>query len=395
MAAKPTAAQATDALKLYSAGERCIEIALQTGLSTNQVTYIVKKAGLAGTAPKKFPRLTDVVRQQVIEMYVSGKKQREVADAFGIGEHQVENACKAAGVSRGRFQKLSRDAHAEIARLYAAGSTSGELAIKYGVRREAIWHITNKFKVTRDIGEAMRHVLSKRTDEVWKQCAEKTRNALLGRRYDDARTQAFAKGRERKMVRFAYGEAALAKMLLERNLQPIPQKACGKYNIDIAVGTVAVEIMLVTSANTINGARYRKRSEYLLKSGWNILYILCRRWPNVAREAISETSADLVANFVQSTKSHPAALREYRVIRSTGHPVATCQLNINQVPVVMTSRHTLDIGQHADVTWEAMGDGYIPNLGFRYSSVASPGSGLNLPLDTVPKTPMCFSESDS
>ena len=66
-------------------------------------------------------------------------------------------------------------------------------------------------------------------------------------------------------------ERVLDEMLQAFGHHPVPQKAIGPYNVDLAVGSVAVEVL----GGEWHGykPRHRERTEQILDAGWSMVFV--------------------------------------------------------------------------------------------------------------------------
>ena len=139
-----------------------------------------------------------------------------------------------------------------------------------------------------------------------------------------------AQTREFRKIGVSDSERALARMLKTRGIAAIPQKAIGPYNVDLAAGTVAVEIFGGGwHAYGIHKRRTPERLRYILDEGWNLLII----WDLVGRWPIDDGGADYVAAFVEETSSDPAIRGQYRVIWGDGKAAATDGVDVDDLTV--------------------------------------------------------------
>lgn len=122
-------------------------------------------------------------------------------------------------------------------------------------------------------------------------------------------------------------EADMIQWLTEEGISVTPQKAIGPYNIDIAIdeSRIAVEIFGGNwHATDRHAARFAKRMEYLLRSGWTVIVIwACKGWGG--KTLWSRASADYVIALHKVNRSRESASGEKHVIRGDGKttPVAT------------------------------------------------------------------------
>lgn len=107
----------------------------------------------------------------------------------------------------------------------------------------------------------------------------------------------------------------------------IPQKSFDAYNIDIAVGNVAVEIH-VNSGHPHNNPYFRNRIIKLLKGGWNVFYI------KITKQGFNECSLKQLVSFIQFSGKYPTSCRKYGVVRGTGEIIAVGQLNENDITFI-------------------------------------------------------------
>lgn len=94
---------------------------------------------------------------------------------------------------------------------------------------------------------------------------------------------------------------------------PVKQKAVGPYNIDIAIGTVAVEVVR-TPNSPFADPHIRKRTKKLIESNWAVIQVWVTRIENPDIPAILKQLVSLL-QFLQRNKS---SRRKYWVVRGTG-----------------------------------------------------------------------------
>ena len=157
------------------------------------------------------------------------------------------------------------------------------------------------------------------------------------RSYEDLCLRAL--GKERNPPTMSRWEKFFSDWLLLQKIPFIYSKACGKYNIDFAIGnSVAVE--LYGGAFHSEGkavARLNERMKYLLDSGWNIYIIWC-----LSKEADIFTGClnDFIS-FLEQSSRDKAFVRQYRVIWSDGDFISSGSDELDYVPLVIppTRRH--------------------------------------------------------
>ena len=190
---------------------------------------------------------------------------------------------------------------------YLAGATGYELAERFGVSKSTVYRVLDKSGV--DLRRLPMH----------KARADST--ASFGELCQRAAT------REANGTQSSPLEARFADLLTERGVpKPVPQKAIGPYNVDLAIGPVAVEIW--GGGWHGSGAhleRFEERTSYVLDAGW---WQICVWSPNTMPSV--PAAADQVVAFYEFARTHPAADRKHWVIWGTGQPVGGRRFNLGE-----------------------------------------------------------------
>jgi very-short-patch-repair endonuclease len=144
--------------------------------------------------------------------------------------------------------------------------------------------------------------------------AASAHDAVRGMKRTDADLCKRALGKEQS-AKLYRAERALQDWLTERGLVTTPQKAVGKYNIDLAAFPVAVELFGGGwHAHGRHRARLDERTRYLFDEGWH-LYII---WTHSRSHPLLPEIADDIVSFSQIASCDPSARREYRVVWGDG-----------------------------------------------------------------------------
>lgn len=196
-----------------------------------------------------------------------------------------------------------------LAKLYNSGVSELQLAKRFGVDRGSIRPRLLRAGVTiRGCGEALRLRMSKLSKKqraaITKAANEKSRGSKTSEQVMIAR----AKTHEKSLGYIGKGESEIFNWLTERGHKCTKQKAVNRYNIDMVVGRVAVEIVISTN-NPLNLPHNRRKIEYLTKNGWAVIFIRVRDFRHII-----EAHADYVSAFINSVRRNPSLLGEYRVI---------------------------------------------------------------------------------
>jgi very-short-patch-repair endonuclease len=130
-------------------------------------------------------------------------------------------------------------------------------------------------------------------------------------------------------------ELQLAELLTTQGVQNITlQKAIGKYNVDLAWDSIAVEIYGGAWHNSGRHAgRFQERTHYILDSGYHLVIIWIIKSANFL---LSPNAADYLIAFAESTRANPTLPSQYRVIRGTGDLLIQGCAQDNDFPMKLT-----------------------------------------------------------
>lgn len=113
------------------------------------------------------------------------------------------------------------------------------------------------------------------------------------------------------------------------------EKAVGPYNVDIAVGNVAVEIY---GGGWHGYGRHRARSaerfRYLLDRGWRVVIV----WTDQRYYPLGRGAAEYVIALADRLRRDPATPGEYWVIRGDGYELAAGSADLDQLTAIPTRR---------------------------------------------------------
>jgi hypothetical protein len=221
------------------------------------------------------------------------------------------------------------DGH-NLAELYQSGESTNSLAKRFGVSRSAIDRRLKQAGIalrTRSESEFVKN--SRMTPDERRAQAAAANEALRGSRNSDETVCKRAIARERLLLTVSPAETYFMSLLTERGLTCSPQKACGKYNIDIAVaeGSISVDIFGGQwHSFGRHAARFGERNECLLNGGWLPIYI----WVP-SSYALEPAAADYVVSLADSARRGEADRGKYRMIYGNARPCAIGEAKRNQV----------------------------------------------------------------
>lgn len=270
------------AIDLYLAGEPLLQIQATAGVS---ITRLHRERASRGIPPRKTLNLP---AEQIVRQYLAGASENALSQQYGISRGPIARILTEAGVER-------RDM-SEAGTIRSAKMTPGE-------RRQ-------------QTAAAHRAARMRRTPQI-----DKLRRAL---RIELAGQHGSA------------GESRLIEMLREYGHQPIPQRAIGPYNVDLALLPVAVEV-LGGGWHSIK-ATHAERAPYILDEGWHLVMV----WDYEGLSSLGKGAAEYLVAFVEQMRRNPPATCQYRVITGQGQLLAASGREDDEFPLVPPPRGGLN-----------------------------------------------------
>lgn len=326
MPGKFSAADLDNAVTLYASGKTFSEVSAETGISVATIHRAVKAGGIEPARPYRIP-LSQLDR--AVDLYVSGKTLAEVTDLCGVSPSALSRELQKRGIpARSRRTDLPME---EIAAAYRSGESELSLAERFQVDRNVIRRVLTESGVdVRDRSAAQHNRLAKMTSEERSLLTEAAHEAARGRSVPAEELFARARMRERTLSHASPREGVFGKHLAGRTHEVTPQKAVGPYNVDFAVGPVAVEVL---GGNWhAYKPEHAQRTPYLLNAGWHVLFV----W-DLKKAPLCIEAAEYVLAWAQQASGNPAAVRQYRVIRGDGQLAASGSADDQHFPLVPAS----------------------------------------------------------
>jgi very-short-patch-repair endonuclease len=264
-------------------------------------------------------KVTDV--NHAVKLYEKGMTCQEIGDLLGCCDSAVAGALHRAGIAlRGYTGKPRRNVDTSvIVSMYAKGIGAKTIAATIGVSAPVVINRLDKAGIAlRNRREGMLARMSRSTPQERHRLASAAHDSVRGKSHTEEHRCKIAATRESHGIGISHEERCLATMLADRGLHFIKQKAAGRYNIDIAIdeGSVAVEVFGgYWHARGDHAARHRKRCEYLLSRGWQVVCV----WIS-ADYPVSAGCADYIVAFAQALRSGEAERGEEKMITGDGQP---------------------------------------------------------------------------
>lgn len=282
---------------------------------------------------------------ELIRRYVAGESCNALAKAFRTSSGTVSERLRQAGVDmrpeggrRGERQ-VAVDSAAIVSR-YLAGESEKALADALGTNRTVIRNrLLDADIQPRGRSESMYLRMSQASPEERARLASAAHDSVRGKPKTPEFLIARAIGVERQGA--AHGNASpaelmLASMLRDAGVPIIHQKAIGPYNVDLAVGSVAVEVL---GGGWHRAKLHGERLRYLLDAGWDVIYV----WVNALRYPLGPGAGQYVVAHCEFRDRNPSAPRCYRVIRGGGEFVAEGSSDGDDIPDVLPVTNRPDV----------------------------------------------------
>lgn len=273
----------------------------------------------------------------ICERYVAGEGAAAIGKTFGVSEIPIVRILREACIPlRPRWNWKADLPWAEARAMYEAGSSLEEVGARFGYNGVTIARgFHERGWLVRDGSAASRtfyaHATPTQRAEITKGVArqwERTRGIPLPA--ESARKR--AQFHQESLRLCGAGEAVVGEWLRKRGLEVIPQLAVERYNIDLALGPVAVEIHWKTGS-PFSSRNTGSRIKYLTHRGFHVIYIWVGKCP------LRESVADDVVAFLEQASSDPSPIGKYRVIRGCGEFVTEGCDDLDQFSLIRPPRH--------------------------------------------------------
>jgi len=258
---------------------------------------------MAGPAHNRLPDYIDALIRDLVAESVAPK---EICQRLGIGWTTLYRRFAALGIDRPGNRR--RDvAPEQVAALYAEFSEK-QIAGKLGIDRNAVRRRLLEAGIKpRDRSEGMFHRMARSTDEERQRLSKAAHSAIRGVKRPHYELIKRAEAQTRII---GIDEPPLIELLKKAGLQPIHQLAVDKFNIDIAIPPVAVEVSRLTQCPPRRHI-LRAKAEYLLDHHWTLIWVWLRSGSD---DVIDKTTANQVIALFKRTRGTPSLFGEEWVI---------------------------------------------------------------------------------
>lgn len=219
----------------------------------------------------------------------------------------------------------------QLVELYESGESVKAIAERVGVTRRTIdKRLRARGVEPRTAGEQQLIRYARTTPEERRAIAAHAFEAKRGRPNSPEALERAARTREAGGQSVSRGEAMMADWLHERGMLVRPQVAIGKYNADLGVEPVAVEIFGGNwHGSGRHARRFPARCHDVLHRGWSLVIV----WDQT-RCPMRVEAADKVVAFYEAIRRNPPAVGEYRVLRGDGELLSAGRGELNDGALV-------------------------------------------------------------
>lgn len=268
-----------------------------------------------------------------IELYLLGKPQAKILTTTGISATALHRERTSRGIPPRRTKVLDG---AAVGAAYAQGESEYSIARRLNVSRHVVRRQLTALGVQiRSHSEAGLLRAAQMTPEQRAVQASQAHEATRGRVVPLTEKIRRAETNERRghcASGTSDGERRMIRWLRERGEIPVPEKAVGPYNVDMAVHPVAVEVL--GGGWHFYKRHHAVRTPYILDAGWHLVFV----WNHEGRSALTPASADYVVAFAQEMRREPPAVSQYRVIAGNGEALSAGSREDNEFTLVPPPR---------------------------------------------------------
>lgn len=274
---------------------------------------------------------TPVDTNDIVKRYELGESVKQISTALNVSDKVIRSRMKDLGLAT-RLRRLTGDEVEQIVARYQAGESQGDLAKAFDTPQATIWYWIDKRGAQISRSEAERRKWAKMTPQQRADQVSAAHEAVRGMVRTDEDLFARALTRERIQSHGTDEERMMVAWLSDRGIESVPQKAIGKYNIDVAAAPVAVELFGGGwHSHGLRGSRLPERTRYIADQGWNLLII----WTHKVHP-LSVVVADEMVSYIQRSRSDPTFRRQYRVIWGDGKVIAAGSVDDDELTLIPT-----------------------------------------------------------
>lgn len=280
-------------------------------------------------------KINDGLIDNAIELISSGKTLKFAASEIGVHPETLSRKLKDRGfkIPKSIKPNIINIPIDEVVSMYQGGESENAIAKHFKTSRTVIRkRIIDVGISPRTQSEAEKLKWSKMTEEQRIKQTKNAHNAVRGSIQPDSVKIATAITREKiKHGCFiGIGEVEFSEILSHNKISFRHQKAIKFYNVDFAIGNIAVELTVDRTRYSSFNPREIKRAEDLLKCGYHVLAI---QFTDV--QTLINCSNDII-RFINEMQRLDASISEYWVISCRKQTSIVRKNNLGQFSSVPT-----------------------------------------------------------
>lgn len=261
--------------------------------------------------------------EDLAKRYASGESISKIARNLGVTHKVIRLALERHGISIRSLAKaqqlrtgLTDSDRGQIVTRYREGASSKSLADRFGVSRQVINRLVRHSGLKiRGGSEANLLRMKRMTREERLALTARAHAAVRGSRHSEEHRSKIAASREGSFR--SPLEKELFEQLRSRGLTCTPNKAIGRYNVDVGVneGSIAVEVFGGNWHSAPGHAgKFRKRCDYILDRGWlPVIVWITSFWP------LESGAIEYIVSLSKRRCLGETLGRQEHVIRGTGY----------------------------------------------------------------------------
>lgn len=278
-----------------------------------------------------------------INRYLAGESANKLSEEIGVSRATLIRRMKSAGtaIRAGKAALAIWNSHRKdivlnlpgFAESYRLGETLQSLCLAYNVgRRVAERYLIEHGITPRNRSEAAAVRWRNMDNDGRRALIEPANNAKRGKPAGHISLERRAITMERTLQLASRTDLLFAWWLVMRGISVTPQKAVGRYNIDIAVqeSRIAVEVggdWHVTDFFKSRRTIPSKRRQFLFDEGWRLIEVRID-----SGRILRETAADRVVALIEEARQGKSSWGQYCVIWGNGEPAPTISDDGNDRP---------------------------------------------------------------
>lgn len=315
-------------LELYDSGMPVKQLAKRFKIS---VSAVYDRLRAAGGSPSRRAVIDPVALRTMAD---DGMSSKEIANTFGVSVKVVRARAAKIGINFTRRKDVDLVALRER---YNVGASVKTLAREFGVAPSVIVDRLHGIGIVpRNRSEAMYVRMSQTTQEDRRRLTDAAHSAVRGVSHTDEHRCKIASARELNQSYACRTEDIFIEMLNERGIACTPQKAFGRYNVDIALDESPIVVEINGGGWHGFGAhasRYAERTKYLLNCGVDVVVI----WINTTNNPLESGAADYIVALADKLGSQKPIRGKERMIRGNGESTSIGQRKFNNLPSISCS----------------------------------------------------------